>query len=176
MRALITALSLLLTLIGCSNSTPSTRYYLLTDPFSTQPAAAGCAATVKSVTLSPYLQRNNIMLQTTANELVPAVQHRWSEPLQAGALRLLQQCLAGSDATRGVEIDVHIDHLHGSEAGNVVLQGHWQTRAGAGETRKGRFDLRGAQSAGGYDALVAAHADLLRNACLDIRAALPDCS
>ena len=159
-------------LLSCSSSgTPQTRYYLLTNPFGvTDDAAPVCELRVASVEVAPYLQSNNIMLQTSSNEMVPALQHRWSEPLHSGVLRHLNQCLQTDSSMDGGALRVSIEHLHGSEQGEVVLQGAWHVQAESG-TAQQRFDLRQRQRGDGYDALVATHAELLTRLCQQIRSA-----
>ncbi len=153
---------------ACSSSTPETRYYLLTNAM--QPPTAlerTCPVRIANVTLAPYLQRNNIIVQTAANELVPALQHRWSEPMQAGVARLMQRCINAS-ADASASLTLTIDHLHGGESGVVVLQGQWQIIDGD-NTKTERFDRRTNQSRDGYDALVKAQAQLLTELCQQVR-------
>ena len=182
----ITASALLaLGLIGaCATNTEATHYYLLSDPGLTSASKGySCSAQVGSVTIAPYLQRTNIVLQRSANELIPALQHRWSEPLHAGVSRLLSSCLGGrSDAP--YRVNVSVDHLHGNTDGSVVLQAQWSwsgTTAGitAGldtqTATAGSFSATLPQPRAGYDALVSTQRQLVLTLCADIRAALPRC-
>lgn len=171
-------LASLVLLFGCSTSTPATRYYLLTDPAQMNALAdSSCRAGFTGTRLAPYLQRSHIMLQSGTNELVPAIQHRWSEPLDAGISRLLSSCLGG-DANASQSASVVIEHLHGSTDGQVVLQAQWVLRGGAegtGGTRSGRFSRTLEQPSAGYDSLVTTQRELVLGLCEDIRAALPSC-
>ena len=171
MMVRITLLALLL--CGCSGKSPETRYYLLSDPTrSVPPASEFCGAELASVAVAPYLQRTHIVLQRGGNELVPALQHRWSEPLDAGVARLLRQCLSsGADARHRVR--VLIDHLHGTDAGEVMLQASWTVAGEDSSTHQ--YGAREAQRAAGYDALVSTQRDLVLSLCAEIRSSLPDC-
>jgi len=167
---------------GCATKTETTRYYLLSDPGLavdsrlTQMANGAddglCVARPGTVSIAPYLQRTHIVLQSGTNELVPALQHRWSEPLDAGVSRLLGSCLGGN-ADAPYRVDVTIDHLHGNTSGSVVLQAHWSTDGG--KPAAGNFSATLPQPVAGYDALVSTQRELVLGLCADIRAALPGC-
>lgn len=174
-------LSLLLVLgltSACATKTETTRYYLLSDPAQVSLASdRQCSARVGAVSIAPYLQRTHIVLQSGANELIPALQHRWSEPMDAGVTRLLSGCLGGA-ADAPNRATVSIDHLHGSTDGSVVLQAQW---AVSGETlasdtqASGSFSASLPQPRAGYDALVSTQRELVLLLCADIQAALPGC-
>jgi len=173
---------------GCATKTETTRYYLLSDPGLVPGSGLGqavasdgqCAARAGVVTIAPYLQRTHIVLQSGTNELVPALQHRWSEPLDAGVSRLLGSCLGGN-ADAPYRANVTIDHLHGSTDGSVVLQAHWSINGGKTATgseaanSSGSFSATLPQPVAGYDALVSTQRELVLGLCADIRAAVPGC-
>ena len=171
---------LIITLWGCSSATPVTRYYLLSSP--DQPAAeeTSCSVKVGSATVAPYLQRTHIVLQSGANELVPAVQHRWSEPLEAGVRRLLSRCLgAGGPAER--KAHVRIEHLHGNTDGTVVIQANWSLSSEPPVANipvaniEEQFSASMPQPEAGYDALVSTQRQLVLQLCADIKSAVPEC-
>ena len=170
----------LVLLAGCSSATPTTRYYLLSDPGGVQSSPdQGCDIRLGAITVAPYLQRTHIMLQTGTNELVPALQHRWSEPLEAGVGRLLGNCLGGGTQA-SQQASVHIDHLHGNTQGSVVLQAHWTLKAADAAAElsvpsDGRFSAQSPQETAGYDALVSTQRQLVLQLCADIRATLASC-
>lgn len=175
----------LLVMGACASKTETTRYYLLSDPGLfpgqglAQSAADGqCDVRIGAVSIAPYLQRTHIMLQSGENELVPALQHRWSEPLDAGVSRLLSNCLGGNfDAAH--RADVSVDHLHGNTDGSVVLQAHWSINGHADSAQTpaaGNFSATLPQPAAGYDSLVSTQRKLVLGLCAEIRAALPGCS
>ena len=160
---------------GCSSSTPVTRYYLLSSP--NQPAAeeSSCGVKVGSVTVAPYLQRTHIVLQSGANKLAPAVQHRWSEPLEAGVRRLLSRCL-GSGVPSERKANVRIEHLHGNTNGTVVIQANWALSAQPPmATVEEQFSTSKPQLEAGYDALVSTQRQLVLQLCADIKSAVPEC-
>ncbi len=157
--------------VGCASTEVTTRYYLLSDPGQlAPPGEPACSVQLGSVAIAPYLQRTHIMLQTGSNELVPALHHRWSEPLDAGVARLLGQCLGGG-ARASQTARVEIDHLHGSADGEVVLQARWRLDGGVGSP-EGRFSSTVSQASAGYDSLVSAQRELVLGLCSEIRAEL----
>jgi len=168
---------------GCSSATPVTRYYLLSNPDQGETQDTSCSVQVGSVTVAPYLQRTHIVLQSGTNELIPAVQHRWSEPLEAGVRRLLSQCLVG-DALSKRKANVQIEHLHGNTNGTVVIQANWSLdgdSAAGGETAdimasvKKQFSASTPQPKAGYDSLVTTQRALVLELCADIKAVVSDC-
>lgn len=164
---------------ACATKTEATRYYLLSDPrLVGAPNDRQCSARVSAVSIAPYLQRTHIVLQSGANELIPALQHRWSEPLDAGVTRLLSSCLGGT-ADAPYRARISVDHLHGSTDGSVVLQAQWalSDNATAAETpASGSFSATMPQPRAGYDALVSTQRELVLLLCADIKAGLPSCS
>ncbi|MEM7221079.1 MAG: ABC-type transport auxiliary lipoprotein family protein [Pseudomonadota bacterium] len=151
-----------LALYGCASAKPATRYYLL-NAQPTSEVRDACAVRLGAVRLPAYLQRNNIVLLAGDYEIVPALQHRWAEPLADGVERVLRSCLAAS-ADHAAELN--IETLHGEEAGDTVLETEVVLRddAGAVDARAGlRFALTRRDA--GYDALVRSHADVLLELC-----------
>jgi len=173
-------------LLSCSSATPATRYYLLSKPNQLAATDTACSVQVGTTTVAPYLQRTHIMLQNGTNELLPAVQHRWSEPLEAGVRRLLARCLGGSAPTNR-KANVQIEHLHGNTNGTVVIEARWALLSS--ENRSENSSAPGAISAlverqftasmpqpvAGYDALVSTQRALVLQLCADIKSAVPDC-
>ncbi len=171
---------------GCSNTLPETRYYLLTSPElqssfdDSQKLDSACSVQLGGASVAPYLQRTHIMLHSGANELVPAMQHRWSEPIEAGVNRLLERCLGGGQQASH-RATVRIDHLHGDTAGMVVLQAHWSLDQPHAAERgvmpaEGEFHATVPQPVAGYDALVSTQRQLVLQLCAEIKASLPACS
>ena len=163
---------------GCSSATPATRYYLLSDPAQEIALDSGCSVRLGSASVAPYLQRTHIMLASGANELVPALQHRWSEPLEAGVTRLLSRCLGGNrDAD--YRVNVVLDHLHGNVDGTVVLQARWSStgssQVDAVQPLEDQFSARRPQSSAGYDALVSTQRALVLELCVNIKASISSC-
>ena len=172
------ALLLVCVVSGCSSATPTTRDYLLSNPDQPSASDTSCNIRVGSATVAPYLQRTHIVLQNGTNELVPAVRHRWSEPLEAGVSRLLTRCL-GNGGQSGHKANVHIDHLHGSTEGRVVIQARWSVSGVEASDVQApverQFTSSMPQPVAGYDALVSSQRALVLELCADIKSSVPDC-
>ncbi|MGI9323970.1 MAG: PqiC family protein [Pseudomonadales bacterium] len=157
----------LLGLLGCSSSNPSaTRYYLLTDP---QPGAvvpsSATPLSLAELTLPMYLQSRNMAVVAGNTQVRGARGHRWAEPLADGVRRYLEDALAPAlEGVSTLRLDVLIRHLHGSEAGTVVLDLSWRIRERGSEEplQSGRFSDSLEQERPGYEALVLAHRLLLQ--------------
>jgi uncharacterized lipoprotein YmbA len=183
---LVLATAVAAALGGCASSSTQTRYYLLTDPLGPDPLVPNvigpsmaisdqCGISLGKLSVAPYLQRSNLILQTATNEIVPATHHRWGEPIAAGITRLLGNCLAGNARADERHASISIDHFHGSERGEVVLQAHWVVEGDEAVLTQHRFDVRMNQSTAGYDALVTTQRSLLLELCADILAKEPAC-
>ncbi len=169
--AILTSVAILVS--GCGAvPVDEPRYYLLSSP---QPGTSEpvryadlCDATVAGVTVPAYLQRNNVMVQVSEHELVPAAQHRWSEPVASGVRRILTQNAVTGDGPAA--LNVAIEHFHGSLAGTVWLQASWHLTAPDGTVQRSAFNDTVNQVDDGYDAMVAAHYTLLAGLSATIRA------
>ncbi|MEM1433257.1 MAG: PqiC family protein [Pseudomonadota bacterium] len=168
-------------LAGCAGSIPETRYYLLSEPqdkiLSTMsrsgtlaPAAADDATGLRllAVRVPDYLQTRGLVVALDDSRIQAATYHQWAEPLVAGLERYLSDALAvalGAPDGFGPPalITVTLSHLHGSEAGTVVLDAEWQLLSAGDRSLLdgGRFERNLEQGEPGYPALVATHRRLL---------------
>ena len=173
-------LSVLL-LIGCSSAPPERSHYLLRDPdVAAAPAPTAVAGPkggivgIGRVSIAPYLDRAELVVQTGSYEIRPARYHHWGEPLEDGIRHYLRSALTkrlgrevASDVlvrdTWAYRIDLTIETFHGTLSGDVELVAGIVIMRVAGnallETR--RVVLTDRQHSDGYAGLVDAHAALL---------------
>lgn len=125
----VSVFAILFAMLGCATSTPpTTAYYLLrgeaVDHLESSPAALG------RVTVAAYLDQSGLVLASGDNEITPARYHLWAEPLDQGVRSLLRdnisQHLGFDVASRTTQtpvyvIHVHLDQLHGSTSGSVIM-------------------------------------------------------
>jgi uncharacterized protein len=151
---ILIALALLASLLAGCGSSPATRFYLLNGlggPGKAAPAAAGerCLALgIGPVKLAEYLDRPQIVLRVTPNEVKLAELDHWAEPLERTLSRVLAENLSGLLCTKTVRIypwtgspsldyrvDVEILRLDGPIGQEVNLEVQWTLYDGGGEKK-----------------------------------------
>lgn len=106
-------LGLMLTLAaGCAATSPKTNFYLLStlpdEPPSGQAVltgADGLSVGIGPVTLPDYLDRPQIVIRTTLNEITLSEFDRWAEPLKNNFIRVFRENLA--DRLKTDDLVVH---------------------------------------------------------------------
>ncbi|MDJ0846947.1 MAG: PqiC family protein [Myxococcota bacterium] len=169
------ALLLALLAAACSSAAPATTRYLLPAETSRgttrleSPARIGLGR----VELSPYLGEEGLVVETAAGQVRPARYHVWAEPLDEGIRRLLRVEISkalgqhvSSDRTEQPRwkrtVDVAIDRLHGTLAGEAVLVARWRISPREGEPRAFGFSESRPLPREGYEGLVDAEIELTR--------------
>jgi len=178
MRKLALLLLAALLLAGCSGGkkAPEPTFYLLRaearvpDGPQNPPVRIG----LNRVSIADYLGQEGIVVAISRDQVRPARQHRWAEPLDS-SIRLFLRDAISSDLGYPVSadigrrqswqyrVDVRIDEWHGSLAGDVRIVASWLLIdvATDSELSRFRFEQTGALATDGYDALVAAQIRLL---------------
>jgi uncharacterized lipoprotein YmbA len=172
---------------GCSSSVPILQQYLLRTDAPVQYAAeqSGDVIGLGALVVAPYIDGLGLVLETRAGEVRAARDHRWAEPLREslrtymareisqGAGQLVRANNSGEiDWQR--RIDLHIDELHGTAAGEARLVAYWtifdtdQRRVISGN---GFIETK-ALATDGYAALVQAEKNLLSQLAVAIAATL----
>jgi uncharacterized lipoprotein YmbA len=162
-----------LLLAGCAGSPAAQDHDYLLRPQKLMVASGNRSVVqLKPVAVAPYLDQKGMVLQTGSSEIRVARHHRWAEPLDEAVERYLQVSIANqadvaveSTPLTTVEEDatvtVRINQLHGTESGQVRLVADWKVDRAGEEPMLHSYDESITQSADGYPALVAAHAELL---------------
>ena len=186
MKRNIAILAMLVVLAsGCSNTPPETVEYLL------RPQAHDGVTQLESdsgvvlgrLSVAPYLDRDQIVLEANDHRIVAARNHRWTESLSQSLRRVLQvgigraaglsvgDTMAGAPV-HNVIIDINIHQFHGSMVGDVKLVADWRLRSGASGDELGSFEFsrHAATRADGYDALVQTQIALLDQFAVEIAA------
>jgi uncharacterized lipoprotein YmbA len=173
MRAI--CLLFVLLLIGCSSAPPKRSVYLLRVPdLTAETASTQGIVGVGRVSVAPYLDRAELVVQTGPHEIRPARYHHWGEPLDDGIRHYVRGALtqrldreiASDVLIRGAwsyQIDLTIETFHGTLSGEVELVAGVVIIRVAGNEVVGtrRVVLSQRQRGDGYPALVDAHAALL---------------
>jgi uncharacterized lipoprotein YmbA len=142
------SLALLLLAAGCMGSPPPRLYLLTSEAGGAGPAPPKrhLSIGIAPVTIRDYLDRPEIVTRATANEVTPAENARWAEPLSLNATRVIGQnlgTLLGADdvvllPARQVsgpryEVGVEVTRLEIDSKSTVILAAQWRiSEAGTG--------------------------------------------
>lgn len=173
MTKLIPLLFAALFAAGCAGGSKS--FYVLTADGPT-PTGGGRGIGVGPVTVAEYVDRPNLIVQSEANSLSVAEDHRWAGDLSASVARVTAANLGRRLGTGNVQVYpwqrddeisqqvvVDVRQLHGSADGYAVIEAGWRVyslpdrRLKASRTFVDREPLEG----DGYQPLVAAQSKLL---------------
>jgi uncharacterized lipoprotein YmbA len=176
-------------LAGCSVTKPS-RYYLLTPvtehaagKVNTPPLALG----IGPVAFPAYLDRPEIAVRSSGNELNYAGSHRWAEPLKTAFSHTLAENLSimlPTDRTvihpwsRSTMLDyqviINVTRFDADAAGTVILTAGWELMRSSDSTvmQRDRATYTEAAGSSDYPAIVAAQSRAVERLSLDIAAAI----
>jgi uncharacterized lipoprotein YmbA len=166
-------LILLVGLGACARS-PVVHYYTLTATPPPPPGPALAAApfvAVGPVSIPEAVDRPEIVLRVSPTQVAVAEQHQWEGPLADEIARAMADDLARAlpqarvapvapgEGHRDLEVLVNVQRFDSELGRDATLEALWTVRRpDRTEVRSGRSLVRVAPGAGGYDALVAAHA------------------
>lgn len=173
-------------LAGCSRS-PRVMFYTL-DISGTAESTPfmGESVSIGPVTLPDLLDRAQLVVRTSANNVAILESHRWAESLKSEIPRVIAGNLSGMikparvatwqqnsglDARYRILID--IQRLELTEGKGVVLEALWTIRTADGVVVKsGRSEVNQTVATSGYAALVAAQSQSLTAVSRDLAVAL----
>jgi uncharacterized lipoprotein YmbA len=169
---------------GCA--TPASRFYTL----STTPAPAGIpvaySVAVGPVTIPSVIDRPQIVVSTSPNQVQLDEFNRWASPLQSNIARVVADNLASILGTARVSLfpqtmsaaadyraAVQVQRFDTAPGDAASLEALWTvTRAKDGTTQTGRTSVRESSPSGGYDGVAAAHSRALARLSRDIADAI----
>ena len=182
----------LVLLAGCtSKPTPDLERYLLrsdaSNPFSASAPRAEIG--LGSVQVAAYIDQPGIVVETADGSVTAARYNQWAEPLRQSLRKFLANEIAAA-ANQPVRassygetnwkrytsklIDVRIEQLHGTHAGEAILVAYWALIDPTERTvvSEHEFVAKEPLDSDGYPALVAAQKRLLTRLAADIASVL----
>jgi uncharacterized protein len=174
----------ILALVGCVGTSKS--FYVLTAD-GPAPSGGGPSIGVGPVVIAEYLDRPNLIIAESGNQLGIAEDHRWAGDLSSSVARVTAANLGRRLNTGNVrtypwrgddemmyQVTLDVRQLHGTADGYAVIEAGW--RAYSLPDRKLRasktFVDREALDADGYQPLVAAQSKLLSRLASEIATSL----
>ncbi len=160
----------------------SKSFYVLTAD-GPAPSGGGIGVGVGPITLAEYIDRPNLVMAESANQLAVAENHRWAGDLSASITRVTAANLGrhlntgnvrsypwqGDDGIR-YQVTLDIRQFHGGADGYAVIETGWRAYSLPERKLKASrtFVDREPLAADGYQPLVAAQSRLLSRLAADI--------
>jgi uncharacterized protein len=174
--------ALLLLCAGCA--TPNSRFYTLTAPPHAAPPASGLAVVVGPVSVPAAVDRPEIVVTVSGNEVRLDEFNRWASPLQNNIARVVADNLVGLLGTPRVsvfaqtltgEVDyragIEVQRFESAPGEAATLDAVWTViRTKDSASRTGRTTVREAATEKSFDALAAAHSRAVARVSADIAA------
>ncbi|HUH92134.1 MAG TPA: PqiC family protein [Casimicrobiaceae bacterium] len=159
----------LVALVGCASSPE--HFYTLSATVPASATSSKVAVTVGPVSVPAAVDRPQIVVSTSANQVTVDDFNRWASPLQDNLARVIAEDLVallgtprvtlfpqtlGAEADYRVQIEIRsFESVPGKSA---ALDAVWTVRRTRdGKTETGRTSARESVDGNGYDALAAAH-------------------
>lgn len=160
--------------LAACGSSPKTSFYTLDGTPSSAPAAPETrryAVVVGPVTLPDMVDRPQLVVRQSANQVTLLDNHRWAEPLKSVIPRFIAADLSrllgvspvllhpqSSGAETEYRVRVEIQRFESQPGKGVSVEALWSVqRTGSSEARGGRSVMNVVVSEPGYEALAAAH-------------------
>ena len=179
MKVAAAALALALALAACGTP-PRERFFTLNAPEPPVAAPAAASIAVWPVSIPEMVDRPQLVVRTTANEVVIAEQARWAEPLKSAVARVVVANLASelgmrlAGARNDADYRVVLDILRFDSGPDqaVLIDAAWSVIGPKGARRTGRSVVQEKVATRYYDALAAAHSAALAKISQEIAAAI----
>lgn len=165
----IIALLLVISLIGCSSSTPDKFYYQLDSDFSNTSVTLQQSPQtifIEPVSVASYLNKTGIVYQSSNIEFDTASNNLWLTPLSNQIQQRMTQDFSSlfpnylitteSTSQAVIKIKLIIDAFHGSYTGDAVIKGRWIITGKNNQIITKSFDSLIKLDQDGYSALVKA--------------------
>jgi len=188
MRRLVSAIAIpwIVAVLAAGCATPTSRFYTL----STTPAPAGTpvaySVAVGPVTIPAVIDRPQIVVSTSPNQVQLDEFNRWAAPLQSNIARVVADNLASILGTARVSlfpqtmsaaadyrVAIQVQRFDTAPGNAASLEALWTiTRTKDGAAQTGRTSVRESSPSGGYDGVAAAHSRALARLSRDIADAI----
>ena len=169
LAALVLVCALAALAAGCASS--PTRFYTLSATVAPAAAASKLSVAVGPVSIPTAVDRPQIVLSTSANQVTLDDFNRWASPLQDNIARVVADnlvALLGSpritlfpqtlSADADYRVQIEIGNFESAPGKSAALDAVWTVRRTKdGKTETGRTSVREKVDDSGYEALAAAH-------------------
>ncbi len=170
---------------GCA-TTPASRFYTLSAASTPGTTSSNLSVTVGPVSVPAAVDRPEIVVDTSANEVWLDEFNRWAAPLQEDLSRVIAENLMGMLGTSRVtrfpqtlstdgdyRVAIEVQRFESEPGKAATLHAVWIVRrAMDGRVQTGRTSVRETVHGNSYDALAAAHSRAAARLSQDIADAL----
>ncbi|MDG2048222.1 MAG: ABC-type transport auxiliary lipoprotein family protein [Halioglobus sp.] len=179
----VVILLLIALLSGCASQAIEPSYYLLrsNQDLPSSKLSPSVEFALGTIEIAPYLNQLGLMIDIADNQVRPAVNHLWAEPIYDGIRTLLTTDIAAANgeqlmparlSTDATVVNIRIDKLDGTLDGTAQILAYWWLVRGGEIVNLNRFSTSRALTASGYSALVEAERGLLEELARKIAASL----
>ncbi|HXD07754.1 MAG TPA: PqiC family protein [Burkholderiaceae bacterium] len=166
--------------VACSTP-PKEHFYVLALP-STDTAgetARPAPVVVSPVHIPPVVDRPQMVLSTSDNQVMVSEFHRWAEPLDAGIARVLTRAMsrelaspAGAPGAAPLRVSVDVTRFESLLGRSATIEASWSVRDANGARTKSGVVQASEPAPGDHEALAAAHSRALQRMAVEIARAL----
>jgi len=178
--ALAITFTLAAVVAGCSSS--PTHFYTLSATAAPSTASSKISVAVGPVSIPAAVDRPQIVVSTSANQVTLDDFNRWAAPLQDNLTRVVAENLVALLGTPRVtlfpqtlsadvdyRVQIEIRNFESAPGKSALIDAVWTVRrARDGKTETGRTSAREQVDGNGYDALAAAHSRAVARLSRDI--------
>lgn len=179
----IASLLLVMLLSGCASSPIEPSYYLLrsNQDLPSSKLSPSVEFALGTIEIAPYLNQIGLVIDIADNQIRPAVNHLWAEPIYDGVRTLLttdiaaangQELMSARLSTDATVVNIRIDKLDGTLDGRAQILAYWWLVRSGEIVNLNRFSTSRDLTANGYSALVEAERALLEELAKKIAASL----
>jgi len=170
---------------GCA-STQASRFYTLSAASTPAAASSDLSVIVGPVSVPAVVDRPQIVVRVSSNQVRPDEFNRWASPLQDNISRVVTENLVvmlgtprvtQSPQTLSADADyravIEVQRFESAPGEAATLDAVWTvSRTKDGKSQTGRTTVREASPESGYDALAAAHSRAVARLSRDIAEAV----
>jgi uncharacterized protein len=178
----LVTLSLIVALVSGCGSAPASRFYTLSAGAAPAATPSNLSVAVGPVSVPAVVDRPQIVVTTSPNQVRVEEFNRWAAPLQNGIARVVAENLVAmlgtprvtlSPQTLSADADyraaIEVQSFESAPGEAAILDAVWTVRrAKDGKAQTGRTTVREPAQEQSYDALAAAHSRALARLSRDI--------
>jgi uncharacterized lipoprotein YmbA len=181
----LTAVLVVLTVVGCGSSKPAAFYTLASTARPVAASAVSYGVMVGPVSIPATVDRPEFVLQVSPNRVEVDEFNRWAAPLGEGIALTVASDLSVLLGTPDVavapfanfdpvyRVTINVQRFDSARGASVAIDAVWNVRTvKGGKSRSGRTTATETVSGQGFDAVAAAHSRALATMSADIAAAI----
>ncbi len=179
----LTALAILMMIVGCGNRPEDFTYILPNPRVSTQPMGEEMPnVKIGNIRLADFLEQRGLVIEQGGNKIVITAHNRWGEPLDEGIRRYLNRSMSGATESFRMEADqsqlarwnysinLEFDAFQARGFNEVYASGRWSLiqRKGDMLLHESYFEIAKPVTTSDYSGLITSFARVLDQLALNL--------